>query len=437
MIDSEWSLVCLVINVFIWVVTFIIFQIKTKYFGVGSAIILLYTIISIFAIDLYCRSKYTYGSLTLLPLIYLYGMIMIASSPILYLQRKKIEYIHPPNQKLLNIVCIAIILFSFVSLPRTITLIKENLFAIILDTTAGSDLYDQGSMVLLSKSSSQFNIIAILGGICGNVALVFFMYYLTIENRNKYIFWGLGISCIIGPIASVANGSRYMLAVFIFNSSFLFIFIRNFIKVKLRKKITRGILISGIILLIPFATLTLSRNKGDSEKAIEMVEDYLSQGFLNFNKYGLDAGGTRQGDYTVVVFKYIAQLHPAMYYSGRINKYWNMKLNESKFYTFVGDFTLDYGPILALLIFVILALGFRRIIRPKKKSISFQQYLIVYLIVVTCIGYYQFTLGREEGNLNLIALLALSLIFKVSNDLSKRKKNKKSEKESINCHGNI
>ncbi|MDE6020082.1 MAG: oligosaccharide repeat unit polymerase, partial [Ruminococcus sp.] len=331
----------------------------------------------------------------------------------------------PPNQTLLNIISIGIIFFSFVSLPRTLTLIRENLFALILDSTAGADLYGQSNMALLSKSSSQFNIIAILGGVCGNIALVFFMYYLTIENKKKYILWGLGISSLLGPIANVANGSRFMLGVFIFNSGFLFIFIRRFIKPEFRKKLTRGILISGITLLIPFVALTLSRNKGEADRAFEMVEDYLSQGFLNFNKYGLDAGGIREGDYTIVVFKYVAQLQPAMYYSGRISKYWTMKLNESNFYTFVGDFTLDYGPISALLIFVMFALFLRKIIRPKKGVITFQQYLIVYVLIVTCIGYFQFTLGREEGNLNLIALLSLALIFKLSDDIRKHKRNLK------------
>lgn len=348
-------------------------------------------------------------------------MIMLVCQPLLSLQKKSIKCITPPNQRLFKIVCISIIVFSFVSLPRTITLIKENLFSIILDNTMGAELYESSSMAQVNKSTSQFNIIAILGGVCGNIAIVFFMYYLITKHKNKIILWGLGISSLIGPIGSIANGGRFMLAVFIFNSTFLFIFIRQFIKPALRKRITRFFITFGLLLLVPFVALTLSRNKGDSDMAIQMAESYLSQGVLNFNNYGLDPGGNRQGDYTAVVFKYAAQMRPAMYYNGRINKYWRMKLNESKFYTFVGDFTLDFGPIIAFVIFVILSIIANILIKPSNGTISFSQYILIYLIIATAIGYFQFTLGREEGNLNLIALLIIALIFKLKNDIDKRK----------------
>lgn len=419
--DIEWSYFYLIINALLWTITFVIVQRKTRYFGVGNAIIMLYTIISVLAINLYDHSIYIYGNLKLLPFIYLFAMIMLACYPILSLQRRGVDRIIQPNHRLFNTVCIFIIIFAFVSLPRTVTLIKENLISLILDSTMGAELYGKSSMAQISKSTSGFNIIPIIGGVCGNIAIVFFMYYLTIEKKNKILLWGLGISSLIGPLASVANGGRFMLATFIFNSTYLFIFIYRFISLPLRKKITRFFVVFGCILLIPFVALTLSRNKGDSEMAINMAEDYLSQGILNFNNYGLDAGGTRQGDYTAVVFKYVAQMQPAMYYNGRISKYWRMKLNESTFYTFVGDFTLDYGPIIALVLFIIIAPLSKFIIKPRQGAISFQQYLIVYILIVTCIGYFQFTLGREEGNLNLIALLILAFCFKLANDIDKRK----------------
>ena len=53
MTNNEWSNICLIVNALIWVFTFVIYQYKTRYFGVGSGILLLYTIISILAIDLY------------------------------------------------------------------------------------------------------------------------------------------------------------------------------------------------------------------------------------------------------------------------------------------------------------------------------------------------------------------------------------------------
>ena len=416
----EWGNFCLIINIIIWLFTFIIFQYKTKYFGVGSGILLFYSIISLLAWGLY-NETFSDAKITLFPFIYLYGMIILAAYPILSIKERAIRNIIPPNPKLFKLVCIGIIAFSFVSLPNTIILIRENIFSIILDTTAGAELYSDKTAAMMTRQSSGINLIPILGGVCGNIAIVFFMYYLTLENRNKTILICLGISALIGPISGIANGGRAGMAMFLLNSSFLFLFIRKFISPNLKKKVSRIIVIAGIILLIPFFALSLSRNNGDQSKTLTMVESYLSQGFLWFNTDALDPGGTREGDYTAVAFKYIAGLKPAMYYSGRINKYPHLKIDESVFYSFVGDFTLDYGPIAAVVIFIVTAIFFKKCLHHKNSSITFQQYLMFYLLMVGCLGYFQFPLGREDGNLVMIGLLTLALIFKLSSDFDLRK----------------
>jgi len=348
-------------------------------------------------------------------------MIILASYPILSIKERGIRRIIPPNHKVFKLVCIVIIVFSFVSLPNTIISIHDNLIKIILDNSYGSEVYGKQTLAVTTKTTSQFNILAILGGMCGQVAIIFFMYCLTLEKRNRFLLCGLGISSLIGPLGSVANGGRFSLAVFIFNSTFLFVFIRRFISPSLRSKVTKIILIIGIILFIPFMAITISRNNGDYDKSIRMIGDYISQGFIHFNNYGLDAGGTREGDYTAVVFKYVTGMNPAMYYSSRLSKYSHMKLDETVFYTFVGDFTLDYGPILAFLIFLLTSLFFKRCLKIRNNEISFQQYLMFYLLMVGCLGYFQFPLGRTDGNLVIIILIMLSFLFKYSSDIDSRK----------------
>lgn len=420
--ENDWSNFYLIVNAILWISTFCIYQYKTRYFGVGSALLLLYTGISISAIHIFNSEEYSYlyNELTLFPFIYLFVMIVLVSSPILTLKESQLKEIEPPSKLLLNTVCVCIIILVFVSLPNTISTIRENILLIILDDSAGRELYSNNAALLTGKAKSEMNIIAILSNVCSNISLVFLSYYLTIENKNKFILIGLIISVILQPLYSLANGVRATAAVFIINTLFMLIFIRNMIPPSLKKKMIKSIIIIILLFLVPFISISLSRKGGDIEKATLGAELYLSQGPLLFNNYGLDAGGIRYGDYTAVVFKYILGMDPAMYYRGRLNKYSHMKLDESQFYTFVGDFTLDYGPIWTVLIFIITAYFFKKALRLRNGKLTFHQFLLLYLLLTGCLGYYQFPLGREAGNLCMIAILLLVLAFKLSHDFRRR-----------------
>ena len=83
----------------------------------------------------------------------------------------------------------------------------------------------------------------------------------------------------------------------------------------------------------------------------ESIEWYYGQSFLNFNNYGLDAGGIRYGDRTANFFKSFLFDDVPHNFVERREKYSHLKIDDYYFYTFVGDFTIDYGPILAVLLF--------------------------------------------------------------------------------------
>lgn len=420
MSESDWSNLYLIINVLLWVFTFVIYQYKTRYFGVGSAILMFYMCISIVDIHLYNNQLYPYQfkELSLFPFIYLYFMIIVISMPILIINERKIKFINS-SSSLFNIVCVMIVLFSLVGLPKILPTIRENLLYIILDSDVGLELYQGASFDYTSKTKSGLDIFSILTGTCGKISIVFLFYYLTLEKKSKFILIGLIISSISGPIYSISSGSRAEMAQLILNSIIMFIFIRNMLPVRLKKKIIMAFFVFMISLIIPFLAITLSRKEGDLEKAIVGVESYIAQGPLHFNNYGLDAGGIRYGDYTIVAFKYMLGLDPAMYFWGRVNRYSHMKLNESLFYTFVGDFTLDYGPELTILIFIILSFLFVRYLSIKGDSISFNQFLIFYLLATSCLGYFQFPYGRESGNVNLMVILLLSIVFGINRNLKR------------------
>lgn len=421
MIGVECSNICLIINTILWTCVFVGYQCKTRYFSTGSGILLMYTIISVGAIHLYNYYPKEFEQITMFPFIYLLCMILLATYPILTIGESKITHIQAPNIQLFNIVCIGVIILSIIGLPRTIHLIQENMMAIIFEGDEGVNIYREAANNTMSKTESGLNIVAILSNACGNVSLVLLMYYITVKHINKILLIGLIISSLIGPLGGLANGGRALMAVYIFNVVFMVVFIRKMLSSNIKKKLLRIVVVAIVLFMIPFITLTLSRNSGDFEKTLLSIESYTSQGFLKFNNYGLDAGGTRNGDYTAVALKKILGLNPAMYYSGRVNKYSHMKMNESVFYTFVGDFTLDYGPILAIIIFIATSCFFKRCLKVRNNTIAFHQLLLFYLLMVGCLGYFQWPLGREAGNIQMIIIFLLAALFKLDFDLKKHK----------------
>ena len=423
MSSAEWSNVCLIINALLWITTFALYQYKTRYFGVGSGILLLYTAISIMAIHTYSSDDYSYlfGPIKFFPFLYLLLMILLACYPILSMNESDIKYIQAPSKRLFNVVCWLVIIGALGGFPEAMSKIKDNLLMLVIDDTYGENLYHETLNESTLKTSSSMNIVSIMSGICCNISPILLAFYTTQSQKKRVILIGLCLATLLLPVSQLASGSRNSIAICIINVFFLFIFIRNIIPVKLRRQLIKWGCLIAFILMIPFVSLSISRKGGNLGQTIESMVLYGTEGVLLFNNYGLDPGGTRNGDYTAVAFKKIVGLNPAMYYTGRITKYSHMKINESQFYTFVGDFTLDYGPILAILIFIATAVCFKRALIVRNKTITLHQLMMFYLLMVGCLGYFQWPLGREGGNLQLIAILLLVIIFKIDHDLQKHK----------------
>lgn len=422
--DNGWSNILLVFNALLWLITFVVYQQRRKYFGVGSAILFFYTSISFLAIHLY-NNPYANGlfkALNLFPFLYLYVMIIIASYPILNLKLEKIQYIQSPSNRLLNVVCCSLIFLSLLTLPKTIIQMKDGLVMLLLDSSYGKEAYMERAENYINKSTSNMDIISILSNLSCNISPLFMMYYVTLKNRNRWILYGLVLSSISYPLTGIATGARAALASFMINMSFWFIFIRKYVPEKINRSVKKCIFVGAGLLCIPFILVTFSRNEGDWNNILYSVERYASEGVLRFNNYGLDANGYRYGDYTIVLFKKILGLEPAMYYSSRLLKYNHMFMNESVFYTFVGDFTLDFGPYISFLIFIFTSMSFCLLLKIRNKGLLFYQYILLYLLLVGCLGYFQFPLGRIDGNLLIIALFLLSFIFRYDYYIHKNRK---------------
>lgn len=427
--SEEWNTILLFFNAFLWVLTFALYQYKRRTFGAGSAILLLYTSIAIMGIHLFLYHpdrKHMFTDLTLFPYLYLYCMILLVAYPIFKIDRNNKIQIIPPSHFFFNSVCIVLVLLSLYRVNEVFSNTRDGLIMLFLDADAGLEAYNRGAARFMSDTSSGdisagVDYIAVLSNTAKSIIPLFWMYYLTLEKKNKLLLCTLSLTALLAPLNAIASGSRYTIGVFMLEMIVLFIFLRKTFSQKSFLRIKKIMYIIMFSLLLPFMAVTLSRSGSDYNNMILGVERYTAESFIRFNNYGLDAGGVRYGDRTIPLLKVLSGMDTAKNYAERLEKYSKMKINESVFYTFVGDFTLDYGPILTILIFLCVTYFYLRVLRVYDGNLYFYQFILLFVLIETCLGFFLYLYADVIGNLRLVAYLFAAFVFKVDYILQNNK----------------
>lgn len=404
----------IIIYAIAWIMFYFVLYKKIKKFGISSLIILTYIIYAICSLLLYNSNVLSgnYRTLELFPYIYLFGMLVLSLLPAIQYDREQIIKIKSPNTFVLNGFSILFILISIILLPNYLSSIQKGINLIIFDPYGGADLYKDTHDIGAVKRTFM-DIPFVIFSMFSYIAVLVFFYYLTIPKSNKTLMFGLSISMIVNLLAPISRGLRTETVLMLFAIVSSFFLMKKWIPEKRRKKISLvGIsLISGVVFLL--VVLTISRIVSrDIDVRGSMVE-YVGQANLNFNNYGLDAGGIRNGDRTCRIFKEIMMFDNVP--NGplqRRSKYQNLYIDDYYFYTFVGDFTIDFGPIIAVLIFVVTSFFFVKYTKSKHGTLSFSQLLILYLSILIPLqgGMYLFNYS-DGGNYTLIAFAFMATAF--------------------------
>ena len=417
--DADWNIVILVFNAIIWLFSFVIYQCKQRYFGIGSVVLLLYTIISIVAIHYFFQSN-VFDDLDLFPFLYLYGMILIIACPLLNLQENKNKVVQEVNHKIFNIFLILLIGLSLIGISNFFNDTIQGVISLLVDSDYGKEAYGRGAAAYMQgKRTSGIGYVSVLSNIAKQMIPIVWMYYMTFRNKNNIILILLTFCLLLSPSVALASGSRYAVVIFFMEIGITFLLLRKHFPRKTYKYIKTFLLLVITFVGIAFLALTLSRQDSNISSSILSIERYASESILHFNNHCLDAGGIRYGDKTITLFKDWLGLNPARDYFERLSKYSHMTINESLFYTFVGDFTLDFGPILSLFIFIFISLISIPILRIRNNCLTFHQYCYICILAFICIGFFQFPFGDIVGNLKMLTLLLISFGFKCIYDLHK------------------
>lgn len=410
-----------------WLITFYLYQKKKKIFDAGSLILLSYLGYSILSYYAFNHTRdLAYNEIRFFPFLYLYLMTMLAVSPVLRFDQLKTRVIQRPSKYALNTVCIIYIIASLCWIPSIASNIVGGITRIMIDTAAGQDIYNDvmaESRLANIGDGAIANLPAIIAGVLCDVGILIFFYYLTLENRNKFILVGLFISIIVTILSPIAESQRgpaidRMLAVMVTYCAF-----RSYYSTRVRKLVGIIGVSALIIVLVPLIAITISRFDDGDSGALDSVAGYAGMQNLNFNNYGLDNGGIRYGDRTFPMFKRMLGFSnvPHNFWERR-DKYPHLKIDDGYFIGFVGDFTLDFGPFIAPMIFILFTSFVLARTRIRKGRILFHQLILLHFVMNICMeGGLSLYSYADTGNLRVIAYFLAYVFFSI--DYSNSKKN--------------
>lgn len=426
--DSLISNINIILYILAWIVTIILYHIVKRRIDAGSILLFMYLIYAITSLILYNSHSYYFNQIRLLPFIYLFLMLMLFFWPILKYDAYKIDEIQKVPSIYLLIISIIFIVASLIQLPVIISDFAFSIKKLLTSSSGGLDLYHKslaGARLLGDGKISNFG--SIISNTYGKFGILLFFYYLTLQKRSKLILIGLFISTIISILGSISLGQRGLIIDTLLSMIITYFALRRFFQPKVNRiiKIVGGWML--LASLIPVIALTISRFGNDKKGSMSSVYYYGGQENLYFNNYGLDDGGIRYGDRTFPLFKRILGFENVpKNFMERRDKYQHLKIDDEKFYTFVGDFTIDFGPIIATLIFLFFSIFV--IIKTKIRDgiIRFHQLILLHFVMIVCMlgGMKLYPFSDVGGNLQLIGYFIAYMFFRLDYNFRFQRHNK-------------
>ena len=401
--------------VLIWVITSFLYIKKRKCIDAGAILVLSYLLYAISSYLLF-NNLYNDGrflEMQFWPFVYLYLMFIITAIPILKFRPDYI--IQKPSVILIKYFSIIYFVCSFIRFVDALPNISSGIMLIMLDTAGGEDLYylaheesSYDDVPFYVRIGSAFN------NLFSDIAILVLFFYLTYKNRKKYVIFFLLSGVLLTIFNSIAQGLRTVATAKLLVLIATYFLFGDRIDDKIRKKVRKCGLISFTFILFIMGLITISRFGDRYESMSYYFESYAGQGNLYFNNYAFDSGGIRYGDRTCNEFKSLLGYKdvPEDPYKTR-DKYAYMKISEKNFTTFVGDFILDFGPVAATIILIVVTFLLRRGSIAHGNKIYFHQLLLIYFCLCVCMqgGMYLFYYSYK-GNYTIIAFLLVYLIFR-------------------------
>ena len=415
---SDNILCCLYL--LMWILTLVWYQVKNHAIDGGTAIIATYVMYAVFSILSLNDAFFViaYNPLELFPFVYLYIMLMIALSPTIYHHLNPPESIGDPHTRILTLASCVIILMSLFLIPEVIENFGSGIIKLFVDSDAGNDAYMEQLEGAEDSGSAIRNIPAIIYNALSDLSVFLCFYMMTKEKKNYWLIGGLFFSIGIGILLTITHGQRGNVIISVLTVIVGYMLFKRYISERINRVFRIFGITSVIVIAFPIVAITMSRFEDFKVDVTGIMNWYIGQENLYFNNYGLDAGGIRNGDRTMYLVKRVIDPDTPKNFVERREKYHNLKIDDYYFYTFVGDFTIDFGPVPAFIIFVVFNLVVLMLIRPRDGTIQVYQLLLLYFSMCICMqgGMTLFSYSDFAG-LRIVVIILLYLYLRYHEQL--------------------
>ena len=411
---SSDILLCLTYLI-LWIVAFAWYHVKRFVLDSGTVIIGMQVIYAVFSILTLTDPLFSaaYEELALFPYIYLFSMLMIAMLPIIMNHIDSPKTIAEPNTRIMHIVSIILAVTAVLQIPDVLSEGSGGIMKLITDVDAGKEAYEETAESMSEAGGSISNVPAVIFNMLTDFIPFFLFYFLTKKSKNYWVIIGLFIALLMSVVLPVSRGQRAGTVQGILTIIATFFMFRMYMPA-LTRKIIMSLGVSVVLLVsIPVIAITYSRFGEKAAGATGFVTWYVGQGSLYFNNFGLDAGGTRNGDRTINLVKRVIDPSTPKNYVERRDKYPNLKIDDYFFVTFVGDFVIDFGPIIATIIIIVFSIVAWRGTRSRDGTITIYQLLLLHFVLCVNIqgGMTLFSYS-DTGNLRIFAYLMLYIYMR-------------------------
>lgn len=408
----------------VWVFTLWRYYLKVKSFNTACFIMFTYVLYAFFSFRVYGTS-YPYFDprpLKVFPFIYLYAALLIGMYPIMKYGEYREVQIERPSIKIINVICFIFIFSTLIHIPTIVSNMSTGLMKLLLDSSNASALYQDSLAMTEDSGKSISNIASIISNSFTGVGFFLTAYYFTVQNKSKIILWGLIISCFVKMTSGIADGTRGAIIEYLFLSiASVFLFYN-----KIPSKIKHYVKVLGVtvtlLLTIPMVLITVGRFGADRIDPLESVYYYAGIENINFNNYALDDNGIRYGDRVLPLFKRMVGFEnvPRNFFERRA-KYPKLYLNDESFSTYVGDFAIDFGPVLGFIFISLISIIVYSKTRIKRGTICLHQLLMLHLLVYMCtVGGLKLFPFADAAGLQIIIYAFTYIYFKYNRQLVKK-----------------
>lgn len=407
----------------LWIVTFCWYQWKQHIFDGGSVVILSYIIYAVFSLITLNDELFSsnYNPLKLFPYLYLYTMLMIALSPCIQNHLHPVESIEQPNTCILSVVSILAIVCVILLFPTITNNFQNGLIRLFIDSDAGKDAYAEQIDNVSERGSAINNIPAIIFNALSDIVIFLLFYFLTLKKKNIWIICGLGLCIVYSVLDAVMNGRRGPVISCFLTILLGYMFFKQFMPKKVVKRVRLVGIIAFIMASLPVIAITSSRFSESTAGVGGFFNWYVGQGSLYFNNYGLNAGGTRNGDRILYLAKRLIDSDTPKNFMERRVKYHNLDMDDDRFTTFVGDICIDFGPYLTVIIFVVCYGCILIVTRTRGKTQKLHQSFLIYFTLCICMqGGMSLFPYADTANIRMLAMLLFYAYLRYHEVLEKK-----------------